>query len=503
LLSEFAPVLTLSAALALVLTAGVEDCKTGCATRANQCRVNCRSQPLRELCFTICKNDETECKGDCGMGIDQSKQRGVQIASLASLETKCSSGNGRACLRAAQGWFTGRDGTKDENKAATLLNAACSRREADACAAIGDMQLDGRVVPKNVSTGLDSLEKSCEWGSPLGCYFLARTLESGRGGKTDVQRAKKLYTESCSGEFGPACFALGALLEKPGPNQDVEKAESYTERACDLDDAGACDALCLKTRRPEGAPDGLASLAWCAKACNGQVMSACTSEALMLLSGPPFKPNPRRARELLDAACDGTDARACWLLGEALERGSYGWKKSTGDAKRAFERAALIVEGPCRKGDGPACSLASLLAVEGRGGPAIGAETRGRLEPMCGKDDASGCASLGLAWQTPACGAVSATKAMEVLQLGCQSKSQLACRRLATLLQSGGEGVPADPSSAATLFETACDDNDGVACHSAARLYGAGTGVAKDVKKAKVLAKKGCKLGEKDACKFR
>jgi uncharacterized protein len=494
-------VLSLAATLAVLLSAG-PDCKTACATRGNQCRVTCKSQALPDLCFTLCRNDESDCKGDCGLGVDVTRQRGVEGNPLGRLETLCGSGNGKACLSAANGWFSGHDGTKDESKAAQLLQAGCARREADACAAIGDLQIDGRAVPRNQSLGLDSLEKACEWGSPLGCYLLGRVLETGRAGKTDLARARKLYTEACSAEFGPSCLALGTLLAKKGPMEDPEKAESYVERACDLDDASACDTLCLQTRRPEGAPrDALQSLGYCSKACNGQVMSACTSQALMLLGGPPFKPNPRRARELFDAACDGTDARGCVLLGEGLERGAHGWKKNPADAKRAFERAALIIEAPCRKGNAEACAFGALLAVEGRAGLAVAANARERLAPLCNKDDATGCAALGLAWSLPAAGAPSPTKAMEALQLGCQARQQVACRRLATLLQVGGEGLPADPASAASLFETACDENDGLSCHALSRLLLSGGPVPKDAKKAKLLAKKGCKLGVKEACR--
>lgn len=493
--------LALAALTTALLAAGTEDCKTQCATRGNQCRVTCKSQQLQDLCFALCRNDEADCKGDCGMGVDPNKARAGM--SPSKLETLCSSGSGRACLNAANAWFVGRDGMKDENKAAQLLNAGCSKREADACAAVGDLQIEGRAVPKNPTAGLDSLEKSCEWGSPLGCFLLGKALETGRAGKTDVVRAKKLYSEACAAEFGPSCFALGNLLAKPGSMQDLEKSESYLERACDLDDASACDALCLETRRPEGAPrDGLQSMGHCAKACNGQVMSACTSQAMMLLGGPPFKPNPRRARELLDAACDGTDARGCVLLGEALDVGAHGWKKNPGEAKRAFERAALIVESPCRKGDAAACAIGVMLNVEGRGGPAAGADAREKLALLCNKQDALGCAALGQAWTLPDLGAVSAKNALEALQLGCQARQPLSCRRLAAVLQTGGEGVPADPASAAPLYESACDEGDGPACHALAKMLLTAAGVPKDAKKGKAAAKKGCKLGVKEACRL-
>lgn len=493
---------SLAATLILVLTSGTDDCKNACALKGNQCRVTCRAQAMQNLCFTLCKNDEADCRGDCGLGIDATR-RGLNRPSLTQLEIQCGSGNGRACISAANGWFVGRDGVKDENKAATLLQAGCNRREADACAAVGDLQMDGRAVPKNPTLGMDSLEKACEWGSALGCFLLGRALETGRAGKTDAVRAKKLLTEACSGEYGPACHALGALLAQPGPQADAEKASTYVERACDLDDASACDALCLETRRPQGAPrDPLQSLGYCAKACNGQVMSACTSQALMLLAGPPFKPNPKKARELLDAACDGTDARGCLYLGEWLERGAWGWKRSPAESKRALERAALIVETPCRKGDAQACALASLLSVEGHGGPPAGPEARTRLGLLCNQEDATGCAALGLSWTLAACGPPQPAKALEALQLGCQGKLPVACRRLAALLQQGGEGVPVDAASAASIFESACAESDGPSCLGAAKLYKAGGAVAKDVKKAKALAKKGCKLGVKEACKL-
>lgn len=488
--------------LSALVAAGQEECKGHCATRGNQCRVACRGQTLRELCFTLCKNDEADCKGDCAMGMDPSKQRGVQAPTLARLELQCSSGNGRACLSAANGWFTGRDGVKDENKAATLLKAACGRREADACAAAGDLLLDGRAVPKNLASGLDYLEKACQWNSALGCFLLGRAFETGRAGKTDLGRARKLYVEACTAELGPACFALGTLLTLPGPQQDLEKAPTYVERACDLDDAAACDALCAETRKPSGAPrDGLLSLTYCAKACDGQVMTACTSQALMLLGGPPFKPNPKKAKELLDAACDGTDARACVLLGDGLERGSHGWKKSPADSARALERAALIIESPCRRGEPGACAIGALLAAEGKGGLSPGPETRARLEPLCGEQETSGCAALGKAWLAEPLGPVDGAKARAALELGCKSRTPLSCGRLAGLLAAGAAGVPADPASAATLAQGACDEGEGEACVVLAGLLSDASSPLKDLKKAKLVKKQACKLGVKAACR--
>jgi hypothetical protein len=60
-----------------------------------------------------------------------------------------------------------------------------------------------------------------------------------------------------------------------------------------------------------------------------------------------------------------------------------------------------------------------------------------------------------------------------------------ACDRVATFFRDG-RGVPKDATSAASVFEQACDNGYAKSCTSAAALYAGGAGVAKD--KAKELA---------------
>ena len=60
--------------------------------------------------------------------------------------------------------------------------------------------------------------------------------------------------------------------------------------------------------------------------------------------------------------------------------------------------------------------------------------------------------------------------------------------------------MPEDAARAASLFQSACDGAEPRGCLNLGRLYETGKGVARDPAAALVLYRKGCSLGNAQAC---
>jgi TPR repeat protein len=92
---------------------------------------------------------------------------------------------------------------------------------------------------------------------------------------------------------------------------------------------------------------------------------------------------------------------------------------------------------------------------------------------------------------------------VEVLKKACEAKFDRpypgACVSLGSIQETGLAG-PKDPTAAAKLYQTACDQGATSGCTSLARLFADGIGVPKDPAKAIGIAESGCKANDAGSC---
>lgn len=160
-------------------------------------------------------------------------------------------------------------------------------------------------------------------------------------------------------------------------------------------------------------------------------------------------------RGLLVKACSLSDGESCERLGHVYLCGA-GVRADMAIAFKFYERACTL-----RSDTG--CVVSSVMMEHGVGVP---------------KDE---------------------KRSFEILDRSCKARMMGACRTLAvTLVEQDAE---ANVERAMSLYAKACEGSFGEACDDLSRVYAAGwLTVAKDDAKAYTYAKKGCELGNANAC---
>lgn len=234
--------------------------------------------------------------------------------------------------------------------------------------------------------------------------------------------------------------------------------------------------------------------------------------ALVLFSVPACKSKLEKCEGVCDkiraedeAACGGD--KAC--LAEAAAKndschslcdtavGAGAKKRAAGDDEKKKDEGSPADkdEKACEAGDADGCANTGgryLLGKDGRSKD----EAKGAaiLKKACDLGSGFGCEIYGRALNDGRGVPKDLKAADEAFTKACDKKSGGACRSLALRLDT------ADPKRI-PLLEKACDLDDGIGCMGlgAAYLHG-DQGAPKDLKKAKQILQKACKLGQKGTC---
>jgi hypothetical protein len=186
-------------------------------------------------------------------------------------------------------------------RALATLQRGCSLGDADACADIGVLLLDGAEgIERNVPAALGMLDAACAHGSPRGCRHLGEVLVVGVDGqRPETARAVALFERACQRENAAGCRDLGEMYARGlGVGRDPSRAEALWDRACRWGDGRACDDL-------------------------GSALLASGAEGEGLPSRQRgVTPVAAHAASLYERACDLESAAGCGHLGAALFTGT-------------------------------------------------------------------------------------------------------------------------------------------------------------------------------------
>jgi TPR repeat protein len=92
------------------------------------------------------------------------------------------------------------------------------------------------------------------------------------------------------------------------------------------------------------------------------------------------------------------------------------------------------------------------------------------------------------------------TEAIAPLRLACDRGYPVACSNLGAAYGLGRGGLPKDEQRATALFVRACDMNNAIACTNAGFHFRDGMGIPRDVDRGIKYLRKGCRLGDGNAC---
>ena len=157
------------------------------------------------------------------------------------------------------------------------------------------------------------------------------------------------------------------------------------------------------------------------------------------------------------------------------------WREVSAELRLKSFGGPLVDYAPVR--DDPQAYLAKHLAECEAGGPSA----------------ASGCASVGSAYEQGWGVAKDPAKAAEYFKKACAAGSPMDCDRYARTPQ--GQADPGAANATVAQFMARCATPTGAfACYELAELYQWGTGVPKDLKKAEQLYRQACERGEGQSC---
>lgn len=240
------------------------------------------------------------------------------------LEARCADEDPVACRDVATALLAQPDAPADYALAAELVQRACERGDADACAVAGLCEHRGCAGAPSPERAAARFVRACELHSARGCSLLA--AQRARAGADD--EALHARERACELRSGQACHELGDHFDgsRGGP-RDLPAAARFARLACALGHPGGCTSLGrlqqLGVKVPADQPTPLArylqvcdGAGWCDEPdCREAVGEACNSAAVALSQGQDVAPDPVRAHAYFERACLLGNRLACQSLG--------------------------------------------------------------------------------------------------------------------------------------------------------------------------------------------
>jgi uncharacterized protein len=244
------------------------------------------------------------------------------------------------------------------------------------------------------------------------------------------------------------------------------------------------------------APDDAEAARWYQAAADRGLARAAQKLARMYESGRGVPQNDARALALYRQAAEGGETSAHFKVGEYVETG----RGTVANPTAAVEhyRAAA------RTGDvGAQLALARLLRADGDDVPDDPeesarwySEAAEQLQADARTGDAQAREQLGDLYLEGRGVPKNVDQALVLYEGAARSGRVGAQLKLARLLQTGEDGVPADPAKAATFFQMALDQGHPSAAYTLAQMYAEGEGVPQDGTRAVELYRASVEQGD-------
>lgn len=190
--------------------------------------------------------------------------------------------------------------------AAANLTRGCELGEPGGCILLL-RDLDALPLPPRLTTAAAGLLKICEGGDKAICLeaaYLLATEETVR----DTDRAETLVRDVCP---TPYCLLSSALRMYGGGAQ--ESGVRLLREGCDTGDAQHCKFLCSTMARLKN-PQPAEAVQRCQTACESGIGESCWELSRLYASGQQVRKDVKRARVLLQQACDKGSEIACFEL---------------------------------------------------------------------------------------------------------------------------------------------------------------------------------------------
>lgn len=140
--------------------------------------------------------------------------------------------------------YRGHNVEQDFGRAAELLEQACMRGLAKACATLGYLYEKGKGVTEDDSQAAILYTKACDQGDAIACVNLGVLYARGDGVGQNKPRAVTLYQKACDADNVRGCFLLGVAYKYGrGVPKDLGEANGLLMIACSNGERDACNEL--------------------------------------------------------------------------------------------------------------------------------------------------------------------------------------------------------------------------------------------------------------------
>jgi len=355
------------------------------------------------------------------------------------------------------------------------------------------MVMIGKIKTTGAKVQADELKGECDGATHFvkGAMVGAFVMETGTKGS--VKTAAQMFGVGA----GAASSSDKNVKNKDGDIADCSKSSPDDKKA-----PGQCQAfirlelkgIVPKAAAPAGGAPAAApppppppvEVAVAEPSCpKGLVMAEgkCTEAK----TAKAFLCNPKDVNECVDQ-CGKGNAQSCGSAGSLYFNGGGG---ATRDQKKARE----LVQKGCEGSDSKSCSSLGVMMAKGLGGAKDTAGAAKSLEKGCGDGEGQACGQLGLLYKAGDGVSKDDSKAIGLLQKGCEGGHDEACGVAGKMLLDG-TGVAKDAKKGQEYLHRACNGSQVQACLEVGLL----AEQAHNPIGAKIAYTKGCWRGSKEAC---
>lgn len=165
------------------------------------------------------------------------------------------------------------------------------------------------------------------------------------------------------------------------------------------------------------------------------------------------------------------------------------------DAMSVGEARARTPLELCEARDAEACFVAGGMALLGRGAPQSDPRAIELFELACEGGSASGCEALAKMYREGRSMPKDPRRSKELMEKACEHGAAESCRSVGMDALKDG-----DQATAVRLLTRACELRNAISCLAVGTFYVTGTGVARDLDKAREFLRRACNMGERAAC---
>jgi TPR repeat protein len=344
----------------------------------------------------------------------------------------------------------------DANKAAGVLEKACTGKDREKCAELA-------AASKDAAVARALFGHACTGGVAAACTGLGEMFFNGKGVPVDKAAAREAYVKGCEAEDGLGCFSAGYLASRgEGGPEDKTAARALYRKGCDFNHPTACYNGGLMALKGEGgAEDKVAARRMFVTGCDLRDATACFNAAVMVGEGKGGNANRAQAREYF--------ARGC-KLGEPASCGHIAWDQwgqgEEADAESALDTACRPAKGRGEPNEKACFQLGLIRQFFGKDRDAAAAA----FAEACTLGLPAGClqqAALLRVTDKAAAGDL-AKGALERAEKACEDDA-LACLAVADWYKAAGDKAKgkAPRAKGREGLGTQCDDGDKAACRLA------------------------------------